>query len=203
MKKKIMNTSATKEMEQLVTQMGEMFAEINNAFTKHRLSLKYKQTTADAAKHIRKALVNLSEAAADVGGAEALAVQASAMNLSKIFYDILRLANQVENKVNNKVLFSEDAVKEMNDIMKRTGDLLPHVADALRTCNELITRHVEKEVDELRGNASGSTVLHEDRLCKGACHPKASVIYLQMLQHLQDILWHCKALVCDNGVPAM
>jgi Na+/phosphate symporter len=198
-----MNTSATKEMEQLVTLMGELFTEINGAFMKHRLSLKYQQSFDDTAKQIRKNLVNISEAAAEMGGGEALTIQSTAMNLSKIFYNILRLAGQVETKVKVNVLFSDEAAAEMSDTLKRTAALLPHVADALRTCNPLITTHVEKEADELRSAAANSTVTHEDRLCKGKCHPKASVIYLQMLQYLQDILWHFKALVCESGVPGL
>jgi phosphate:Na+ symporter len=203
MKKKITNTSATREIEQLVTELGEMFTEVENAFAKHRLSLKYRQAMDDAAKQIRKNLVDLSEAASEMGGNEALSVQATAMNLSKIFYDVLRLSKQVETKVNDKIMFSDEAAGEINAMLRRTAALLPHVADALRTCNELITNHVEKEVDELRNAASSSTVLHEDRLCKGKCHPKASVVFLQMLQLLQDILWHFKALVCDNGMPSL
>ena len=201
MKKKIVTTSAAKEMDQIVVLLGEMFTEVHSAFMKHRLSLKYDQVCDDNAKQIRQSLVNFYEAASEMGGGEAFTVQGTALNLSKIFYDLLRLANQVEMKVKEKVLFGEEAVAEMNDIMLRTAALLPHVADTLRTCNALITAHVENEADELRANAANSTAFHEDRLCKGKCHPKASIIYLQMLQHLQDILWHFKALVCTNGLP--
>jgi Na+/phosphate symporter len=203
MKKKITNTSATREMELLVSLLGEMFHEVSNAFTKHRLSLKYENTMEEAAKQIRKSLVDLSEAATEMGGNEALSVQATAMHLSKIFYDLLRLSTQVETKVKEKVMFSDEAAGEIVNVFDRTAGLLGHVSDALRTCNELIIAHVKKEVDELRNAASGSTTMHEDRLCKGKCHPKASMVYLQMMQHLQDALWHFKALVCDNGMPLL
>jgi Na+/phosphate symporter len=201
MKKKITNNSATKELEQLVAALGEIFTEIENAFSKHRLSLKYRQLMEDSTREIRKNLVDLSEVTADMGGNEALSVQATAMNLSKIYYDLVRLSNQVEIKVKEKIIFSDEATGEIDVLLKRTAALLPHVADGLMTCNELIINHVKNEVDELRNTASSSTVMHEDRLCKGKCHPKASVVFLQMLQHLQDILWHFKALVCDNGMP--
>ncbi|MBS4008653.1 MAG: hypothetical protein KGZ45_09560 [Clostridium sp.] len=200
MRQKIVNTSATAALEQLITELGEMFTEINTAFTQRRLSLKYKQATDDSAKLIRKSLVVLSETPGELSPAEALTIQGITINLSKIFYNVLRLTDHVENKVKNKVLFSEEAMTEMSGLLKRSSDLLPHVADALRTCNELIEKHVEKEVEELRSYAANSTLTHEDRLCKNVCHPKASVIYLQMLQHIQDILWHFKALACHNDV---
>ena len=203
MKTKIVNPSAAKEMDQIVALLGEMFTEVHNAFMKNRLSLRYEQVSVANAMQIRQSLVTFYEAVAKMGGGEALTVQRTALNLSKIFYDLLRLSNQVEIKVKEKVLFGEEAVSEMNNLMIRTVALLPHVADALRTCNELIIDHVENEADELRTNATNSTAFHEDRLCKGKCHPKASIIYLQMLQHLQDILWHFKALVCNNGIPTM
>lgn len=203
MKKKIMNTAATKEIDSIVKMLDEVFTEIQGAFIKHRLSLKYQQTTSEVSKSLRKSLVTFYEAAEELGGNEALAVQATAINLSKIFYDLMRLSNQVETKVKDKVMFSDEAVKEVNDILQRTANLLPHVADAMRTCNPLIIAHVDKEVDELRANATNSAVYHEDRLCKGACHPKASIIFMQIMQHLQDILWHFKALVTENGMPGL
>lgn len=203
MKKKIINASATKEMDAIMTMLGEMFGEIENAFMKHRLSLKYQKTADEVGRKVRQSLVDFYEAAPQLGGEEALSVHATAINLSKVFYDLLRLAHQVETKVRNKVFFSDDAVAEVSGLMQRTSALLPHVADALRTCNDLITSHVDKEVDELRAIAANSTILHEDRLCHGKCHPKASIIYMQILQNLQDILWHLKALVCHNGIPAV
>ena len=161
MKKKITNTSATREMELLVSLLGEMFLEVSNAFTKHRLSLKYENTMEEVAKQVRVSLVDLSQAASDMGGNEALSVQATAMHLSKILYDLLRLSQQVETKVKDKVMFSDEAAAEVQDIFNRTAGLLPHVSDALRTCNALITEHVKKEVDELRNNASGSTLMQD------------------------------------------
>lgn len=203
MKKKMVTMSAATEMEQIVKMLDEMLSEILNAFMKNRLSLKYQQTMEDDTKQVRQHMVSFYEAASEAGGAESLAIQASAINLSKVFYDILKLSHQVEMKVKEKMMFSDEAVAEIENILRRTSALMPHVADALRTCNPLITAHVEKEVDELRNNAANSTALHQDRLCKGICHPKASIIFMQMLQHLQDILWHLKAIVCDTGIPAM
>ena len=203
MQKKIVNTAATKEMDQIISLLGELLTEINTAFTKNRLSLKYENTSEEAAAQIRKNLVSLSETAKELGGAEALSVQSVTLNLSKVFYDVLHLGHQVEAKVKAKVMFSDEAAKEMQDLLRRTADLLPHVADAVRTCNSLIVNHVHKEADELRNNATNSTAMHEDRLCKGSCHPKASVIFMQMLQNLHDIQWHFKALACDQDIPTV
>jgi Na+/phosphate symporter len=203
MKKKIVNSAAAKEIDSIAKMLGDVLTEIQGAFKKHRLSLKYQQTTTDVTKTLRKSLVTFYEVAEEMSGNEALAVQATAINLSKVFYDILRLSNQVETKVKEEVMFSEAAVGEVEELIRRTAELLPHVADAIRTCNPLIIAHVNKEVDELRANAANTTVFHEDRLCKGACHPKASVIFMQMMQHLQDILWHFKALVTENGIPSL
>ncbi|MCW3488851.1 hypothetical protein [Dethiobacter alkaliphilus] len=201
MQKKIVNTAAAKEMDQIVSLLGDLLKEISSAFMNHRLSLKYQKASGDISGQIRKTLVSLSETASEMGGPEALAVQSATLNLSKVFYDTLHLGHQVESKVKEKVMFSEEAVAEMSDLLRRTTDLLPHVADVVRTCNPLIVEHVNKEADELRNSAANSTVMHEARLCKGQCHPKASVIFMQMLQNLQDILWHFKALSCEQRVP--
>ncbi|RJX29265.1 MAG: hypothetical protein C4554_01135 [Dethiobacter sp.] len=201
MKKKIVNSTAVKEINEIMQLFYDFFGEINTAFVKHRLSLKYQQAGSNFAKQSRQRLARFY-AATETTGAELLSIQAAAINFSKIFYDILRLSSPVEAKVNEKVLFSDEAVKEMSEILDRTRELLLHVNDALQTGNPLIISHIEKEAEALNSMTLNSTVLHEDRLCKGVCHPKASVIFMLMLQQLQDILWHCKALVSEqNGVP--
>ncbi len=203
MKEKMVNSAATRETDNIVKMLSEVLAELHGAFMKHSMSLKYQQTTTEVTKTLRKSLVSFYGEAAKLGGEEALIVQSTAINLSKVFYDVLRLSNQVETKIKEDIKFSDEAVGEISDIFKRTADLLPHVADTILTCNPLIVAHVSKEIDELTKNANESSALHMDRLCKGTCHPKASIIFMQMTQQLQDILWHLRALVAEDGMPCI
>ncbi|EEG78626.1 Na/Pi cotransporter family protein [Dethiobacter alkaliphilus] len=198
---KILSASASKEMYQIVSKLNQLFSEIHTAFMKNRLSLKYRQALEKLGKQISMGLVEFSESARQMDKNEALTVHATAVNLSKIFYDLLRLATQVEKKINSRTRFTNAAIKEMNDILCRTVSVLPHVADGLRTCNPVILAHVHKEVDTLRRDSANSINFHEDRLCEGKCHPRACIVYMQMLQHLQNILWHYKAMICRNNFP--
>jgi len=198
MTKKIVSSATAAEIESIVTMFGELYDEVSTAFLGSRLSLKYQQTAAELSKSLRQRLAQTYDSVAELTGQEALAVHAIAINLSKIFYDLLRLSGNVETKIREKVSFSEAAVSEITEVMKRTRELLPHVADAILTRNPLIIGHVEKEVEALGIATQQCVKTHEDRLCKGLCHPKASVIFMQMTQQLQDILWHCQALASEH-----
>jgi Na+/phosphate symporter len=202
MTKKMVGSATATEFEDIVAMFGEFYNDLTTAFLSNRLSLKYQQTTAELSKRLRQRLAKAYESAAEFPGKEALTVQAVAINLSKIFYDLLRLSGNVETKVREKIVFSEAATGEITEVMRRTGELFPHVADAVLTGNPLIVAHVEKEAEALGAAVQQSIRTHEDRLCKGICHPKASVIFMLMTQQVQDILWHCRALVSrEHGLP--
>jgi len=203
MTKNIVGSATATEVRDVVAMFGEFYNDVSTAFLSNRLSLKYQQTTAELSKRLRQRLAKAYESAEAFTGLEALAVQAVTINLSKIFYDLLRLSGNVETKVREKIVFSEAATAEMTEIMRRTGDLFPHIADAVITGNPLIVAHVEKEAEALGAAVQQCIKTHEDRLCKGICHPKASVIFMLMAQQIQDILWHCQALVSNQtGLPA-
>lgn len=200
--KKMIGSATATEIEDIVAMFGEFYNDVSTAFLSNRLSLKYQQTSAELSKRLRQRLAKAYESAEEYSGREALAVQAVAINLSKIFYDLLRLSGNVETKVREKIVFSDTATSEVTEVMRRTGELLPHVADAILTANPLIVAHVEKETESLVQAVQQCINTHEDRLCKGICHPKASVIFMLMTQQIQDILWHYRALVSsEHGLP--
>ncbi len=199
--KKLISTKSTKEVNSTVEMLDQLFLELYIAFMKHRLSLKYKQVTDDLSKQLRQSLARLYEGSTKVSAEEALAMQSTAINFSKVFYDLMRISGQVEIKVRENILFSDIASEEMSDLMRGTRELVHDVGDALLTRNPVIVAHVEKETSRLTSAATNSSGMHEDRLCKGTCHPKASIIYMNLLQHLSDIHWHYRALVLDEKMP--
>lgn len=202
--KKLCCANSSKEISDTVQTLDQFFLEVNAAFTQHRLTLKYRQANDDLPRQIRKGLVSLYEGCANAAAGEALAAQSTASNLSKIFYNLLRISAQVETKVKENILFSDAASGEMSSLAKRTRELLRHVGDAVTTQNELILDHVQKETADLFALVESMSAAHEDRLCKGVCHPKASIVYMNLLQHLADILWHYQALLSEgNGLPAV
>ncbi|MCR3921044.1 MAG: hypothetical protein NUK65_00800 [Firmicutes bacterium] len=201
MRNQVVHTTAATEIENVVTMLTELFTQVEQSFSKHRLSLKHKQTTARVTTQMRGTLTTLHQLIGEINRDEALAVQATVLNVGKVYYSLLRLSYQVEKKVEDNIVFTKVAADDMHEILQRTRALLPHVNDTLRTCNTVLATHVKEEVDVLLTNAESATKLHEERLCTGVCHPNTANIYLQMLAYLQDILWHMKALVCENGLP--
>lgn len=199
MQEKLTCTSATKEVEQVLFCLSQMLQEIHQTFMKNLLSLKYKQRKVKLGNQTRQSIVGFFQTGIKLSPGEALTVQATTTNLSKIYYDLLRIEAQVEKKVSSKTKFSTAAVRETNELLRRTVSLFPHVADAIRTCSPVIILYVQKETAALRELAANSIAVHERRLCEAKCHPRACVLYMQILQHLQDILWHLEAMVCNKN----
>jgi len=201
--KKIVSKPSIEEIEKIVLLMDELFEQVYEAFVNQRLSLKYEHSAGDIPRNLRQGLVKLYEGTTgSITAAEALSLQSTAINFSKIYYNLLRVSSLVETKVKNKILFSESATGEINELIRRCKELLPHVGDILVTKNSVVVAHVEKEIDLLCKIALNNANIHEDRLCTGVCHPKASIIYMQLLQLVKDILWHYKALISEkDGVP--
>jgi len=199
---KIVNSNAVREIDEIMQLFNDFLEKIINAFIKHRLSLEYELMCGDFTRRSRQILSRFYATTKQTHPPESLYIQGATLNFSKIFFDILRLSTLVETKVKEKILFSDEAVNEMKEIFQRTRGLLPHLHDALLTGNAIIIEHIKKEAAALQAKTLDHTVLHEERLCKGICHPRAAVIYMQMLQQLQDILWHFGALVDkENGIP--
>lgn len=196
--KKPLNSMVAKEINSTVESMENFFSEVCTAFRTHRITLKYKQITDEFIQDIRQNMVRLYRDSVKQLPDEALSLQYTAIHFSKIFYDLQRLSGLVETKIKENILFSNVATDEMSEIFLRTRDLLHHLADALLTGNEVIVAHVNKEADDIQELIEKISGYNQERLSKGVCHPKASIIFTQMLQSSQDILWHYKALVSDK-----
>lgn len=198
--KKPLNPVVAKEVNSIVEAMENFFSEVYTAFRTHRITLKYKQITDDLSHSIRHNLVRLHRDIVKQLPDEALSLQYTSIHFSKIFYNLQRWSGLVETKIKENIVFSNVATEEISEIFRRTRDLLHHLGDAVLTGNEVIVAHVEKEADSIGDLIEKISGYNQERLSKGICHPKASIIFTQMLQSTQDILWHYKALLSDEEI---
>lgn len=111
-------------------------------------------------------------------------------HLEKIFFDITKICDNVEIKIKEGVLFSEKAVNELSELFESSINLLRHVRDAYVTRNPVLVQHILDKTQRLREAADNFATEHEDRLIRGICLPKSSVIYLLLLDSLKDIIWY-------------
>ncbi len=113
-----------------------------------------------------------------------------ASSLDRISYNIEGIVDRLKSKVQKNILFSDRAVKEINDIFQEAMDLLERLPDLILTQNKLLAQHIGEQVRSVFKIANGYSEEHEERLIQGVCTPKSTPIYLGILESLKGIIAH-------------
>jgi phosphate:Na+ symporter len=100
------------------------------------------------------------------------------------------IACYAEEKIEEKLPFSELALNELEMLFGKIVDILVLSIDALRTHDPILARKtlkreivVDKLQEELRQN-------HINRLNQGRCWPGSGVIYVELLNNLERVADH-------------
>ncbi|MFZ5639828.1 MAG: hypothetical protein ACOY4Q_03955 [Bacillota bacterium] len=115
-------------------------------------------------------------------------------NIQQIKYSVEKINASVHNKINDGVLFSDKAVTELKDVYGVALDCLRHVHDLMQTKNAVLVDHLLQRTEAYGEVIRKYTDEHENRLVRGICLPKASLIYLLIVDSLKDILWNVKTI---------
>jgi phosphate uptake regulator len=86
--------------------------------------------------------------------------------------------------------FTERAVKELNTLFAKALELLEGVRDGIATQNPLLLRSLQTEGRYYRELVTEYGLFHQQRLIEGVCLPKASSIFVALLDYLQGIEEH-------------
>lgn len=104
------------------------------------------------------------------------------------------ILERVQVKIEERLLFSEDAVKEYNDLYAKTEDALDEVTCALEKGRPNLVKeilkdqgHIDTLVDKYRSN-------HEQRLISGVCTPLGCNMFLNMLDFTAAVYYHTKKI---------
>ncbi len=92
------------------------------------------------------------------------------------------------------VPFSDRAVGEVDELMRRAAEMLRLVRDAILTRNRFLLDALEREGTALADRAASCAEAHEARLIEGLCSPRASSLFLAMLDALRGIQWHARQI---------
>lgn len=115
-------------------------------------------------------------------------------NIQQIKYSVEKINNSIQNKIDDSVLFSDKAMTELRDIFGVAADCLHHVHDLMLTKNDVLVEHIVQRTSAYEEVISKYTDEHEDRLVKGICLPRSSLLYLLIVDSLKDILWYAKTM---------
>ena len=111
-------------------------------------------------------------------------------SLDRMAYNIEGILGRLEVKSQNHILFSDQAVKEVNDVFQEAMRLLESLPNLITTENKLLAQRIGEEGRVILKIANGYSEVHEERLIQGICVPKSSPIYLGMIESLKGVIVH-------------
>jgi phosphate:Na+ symporter len=90
------------------------------------------------------------------------------------------------------VCFSDRAINEINTLFDKAIEILQSASDALKTNDKEKLLAVGEQGRELQEIIREYSLSHYDRLIEGVCMPKASSLYLAILDYLSGIEKHIR-----------
>jgi len=104
------------------------------------------------------------------------------------------ILERIQIKIEEKLLFSEDAVSEYKELYNKTKDALEEVEFALEKDNPALVKevlrkeeHIDSLVDKYRQN-------HGQRMLAGTCTPMSCNMFLNMLDFTAAVYYHIKKI---------
>ena len=113
-----------------------------------------------------------------------------ASSFDRMTYNIEGILDRVRGKSENHILFSDGAVKEVNDIFQEAMRLLEYLPNLITTENKLLGQRIGEEGKSVFEIVNTYSEEHEERLIQGICEPKHSPVYLGILESLKGVMVH-------------
>jgi Na+/phosphate symporter len=124
------------------------------------------------------------------GGEWAKPYLSIASSLDRMTYNIEGILERLRAKSQNHIVFSDQAVKEVNDVFQEAMRLLKNIPNLATTRNKLLAQGIGEEGRVILKIANGYSEGHEERLIQGICVPKSSPIYLGIIESLKGVIVH-------------
>lgn len=112
-------------------------------------------------------------------------------NIERIGDHSENLVKLVERRLESKIIFSDQAMEEIEDISSKTSEFLKLICDALqRGDGKIMTeaKRLEKSINMLEDHYRKD---HVSRLNEGCCTVDAGLIFIDMLTNFEKIGDHC------------
>jgi Na+/phosphate symporter len=113
-----------------------------------------------------------------------------ASSLDRMAYNIEGILGRLGIKSQKHILFSDQAVKEVNDVFQEAMRLLENLPNLIATENKVLAQRIGEEGRVILKIANGYSEVHEERLIQGICVPRSSPIYLGMIESLKGVIVH-------------
>ena len=117
-----------------------------------------------------------------------------ASSLGRLTHNIQGILDRSRGKYENHILFSDQAVKEVNDVFQEAMGLLKNLPDLFTTESKSLAQQIGEEGRSMFKIADGYSEDHEERLINGICVPKHSPLYLSIIESLKGVMVHTLAV---------
>ncbi len=117
-----------------------------------------------------------------------------ASSLGRLAHNIQGILDRSIGKYENHILFSDQAVKEVNDVFQEAMRLLKNLPDLFTTESKSLAQRIGEEGRSMFKIADGYSEDHEERLINGICVPKHSPLYLSIIESLKGVMVHTLAV---------
>ncbi|MFZ5865379.1 MAG: hypothetical protein ACOYXY_05835 [Thermodesulfobacteriota bacterium] len=107
------------------------------------------------------------------------------------------ILNVARIKARDGIPFSDRATVELDELFTLFADALKNFQDALLTRNKAVLEHVIAQDKKIAQKTIEAASAHEDRLCQGDCSPKASSLFLDILESIRAANSHVRQM-CEN-----
>lgn len=185
---------------EMARQALEMWKLTHDAFMEHDLDiladvLARENTLNQFEKELTAQLVELGRCSAQKSERDKMTRYADIVADIELVGDYCKdILERVEIKIQEKLLFSDDAVSEYNGLYKKTEEALVEIVKALEADNPGLIKevlkdeeHIDKLVDKYRKH-------HNQRLIDGVCSPFACNMFLNMLDFTAAVYYHAKKI---------
>ncbi|NLN46111.1 MAG: Na/Pi cotransporter family protein [Clostridiaceae bacterium] len=100
----------------------------------------------------------------------------------------------VRHMQQNKLVFSEDALGELDEAFQRIEQMVRESSQALHGSDPVLAGMVISQEDEIDRLEDRLRTRHLERLNAGLCDPQATVIFLELIHIVERVSDHCKNL---------
>jgi len=97
-------------------------------------------------------------------------------------------------KVRNDVPFTDKSLLDIDQMLKHSMELMTNFRDSLIRPNSYLLQHVVEEAAKLDQLCQDWQLAHVERLLDGSTAPKASSLYLDILESTQSLNRHIKVM---------
>ena len=97
-------------------------------------------------------------------------------------------------KARDGIPFSDKAMRELKQLFEVFTNMLSNLGEVVTTCDRGLLDHLMSQHGRLAQMTMDFAFAHEDRLIEGTCSPKASSLYMDILDSVRNANRHIRSI---------